>query len=55
MRRMGAVLQGEKVPEPLLRRLERALSPTTGLIPLDPTRAKRGQQDRRWGVVRNEG
>lgn len=54
IRRMGALLEREKVAAPLLRRLERALSPTTGLIPFDPTRPKRGVQDRRWGVVWNE-
>ncbi len=54
IRRMGALLAREKVAAALLRRLERALSPTTGLIPLDPTRPKRGEQDPRWGVVWNE-
>ncbi len=54
IRRMGALLAREKLAAPHLGRLERALSPTSGLIPLDPTRPKRGEQDLRWGVVRNE-
>lgn len=54
IRRMGALLACEKVDDALLRRLERALKPTTSLIAWIPTRPKRGTVDRRWGVVRNE-
>ena len=54
IRRMGALLAREKVENALLRRLERALKPTTSLIPWIPTRPKRGTVDRRWGVVLNE-
>lgn len=54
IRRMGALLACEKVDEALLRRLERALKPTTSLIPWIPTSPKRGTVDRRWGVVLNE-
>jgi predicted transcriptional regulator of viral defense system len=54
IRRMGALLTREKAAPLLLRRLERTLSPTTGLIPFDPTRPKRGERDLRWGVVWNE-
>jgi predicted transcriptional regulator of viral defense system len=53
IRRIGAVLEDGGVSEPMLRRLGRALSPTTSSIPLDPARPKRGTLDRRWGVVRN--
>jgi predicted transcriptional regulator of viral defense system len=53
IRRLGVLLEGEKVPATLLRRLERALAPSTGLIPWIPTKPKRGPIDRRWGVVIN--
>ena len=54
VRRMGAFLEREGAAFPLLRKLERALKPTTGLIPWIPTKPKRGTLDRRWGVVLNE-
>lgn len=54
IRRIGALLAREGVPAPLLRKLERVLKPTTGLIPWIPTKPKRGKLDRRWGVVLNE-
>jgi predicted transcriptional regulator of viral defense system len=54
IRRMGVLLEREKVDSTLLRRLERALKPTTSLIPWIPTRPKRGTVNRRWGVVLNE-
>ena len=54
IRRMGALLEREGVDARLLRRLERALNPTTGLISWIPTRPKRGTVNRRWGVVFNE-
>lgn len=54
IRRMGALLEREGVASPLLRKLERALKPTTGLIPWIPNKPKRGKLDRRWGVVLNE-
>ncbi len=54
IRRIGALLEREKVDGPLLRRLERALKPTTSLIPWIPMRPKRGTVNRRWGVVLND-
>lgn len=54
IRRMGVLLEREGVAAALLRRLERALKPTTGLIPWIPTLPKRGTVNRRWGVVINE-
>ena len=54
IRRMGALLEREGVAEPLLRKLEKALRPTTSLIPWIPTKPKRGTVNRRWGVVINE-
>ncbi len=54
IRRIGALLQREQVDERLLRKLERALKPSTSLIPWIPTRPKRGTIIRRWGVVLND-
>jgi predicted transcriptional regulator of viral defense system len=54
IRRIGALLESEGVAPKLLRRLEKALSPSTGLIPWIPGRPKRGTINRRWGVVLNE-
>ncbi len=41
------------IPTQLLGRLERALHPTTSTIPWIPTRPKRGQVVRQWGLVVN--
>jgi len=54
IRRMGALLEREKVDDALLRRLAKALKPTTSLIPWIPVRPKRGTVNRRWGVVLND-
>ena len=54
IRRMGALLEREGVDAALLRRLERALNPSTSSIPWIPSRVKRGSINRRWGVVMNE-
>jgi predicted transcriptional regulator of viral defense system len=54
IRRLGALLEGEGIPETLLRKLERAVKPSTSLIPWIPTQPKRGIANRRWGVVLNE-
>jgi predicted transcriptional regulator of viral defense system len=55
IRRIGVVLEREGVQGPLLRKLDRALKPTSGPIPWIPTRPKRGPSNRRWGVVINDG
>jgi predicted transcriptional regulator of viral defense system len=55
IRRIGWVLEQEGIAVPLLRKLERALPPSSTLVPLNPMRSKRGRADRRWGVVVNEG
>ena len=55
IRRMGALLEREGVAGALLKKLERAVPPSTSLIPWIPTRPKRGTVNRRWGVVVNEG
>lgn len=54
IRRMGALLECEGVDAALLRKLERALKPTSGLIPWIPNRPKRGTFNLRWGVVMND-
>ena len=54
IRRMGALLEREGVGESLLRKLERALKPTSSTIPWIPSRRKRGEFNRRWGVVMND-
>jgi predicted transcriptional regulator of viral defense system len=54
IRRIGALLEREGADDALLRKLEKALKPTTSLIPWIPTRPKRGTVNRRWGVVLND-
>jgi predicted transcriptional regulator of viral defense system len=59
VRRTGAILERLTVPEPLLRRLERALRPSSSFIPMVPDVPKRGQPkkgktSKRWGVVFND-
>lgn len=54
IRRIAALLDREGVGAGLLRKLARALKPSTSLIPWIPTRPKRGTVDRRWGVAWND-
>jgi predicted transcriptional regulator of viral defense system len=54
LRRIGVLLDSEGVEDKLLHQLEKALKPTTALIPWIPTKPKRGKINRRWGVVLNE-
>lgn len=54
IRRIGALLEHESVKEALLRKLEQALKPSTSLIPLIPSKPKRGAGNQRWGVVWND-
>lgn len=59
LRRIGATLERLGVQEPLLRRMERALRPSSSFIPLVPTAKKRGKpgkekMSKRWGVVFND-
>ena len=54
IRRVGALLEREGTDDRLLRSLQRALKPTTALIPWIPTRPKRGKVNWSWGVVLNE-
>ncbi len=54
IRRIGALLEDEGVDSALLQKLNRALNPTSSLIPWVPGRPKRGTVNRRWGVIINE-
>ena len=53
IRRIGVLLERTRADERLLRKLEKKLPQSTGLIPWIPTFPKRGSIDRRWGVVVN--
>jgi predicted transcriptional regulator of viral defense system len=53
-RRLGALLESLGVSETLLRKLERTLRSSGSRIPLVPGRPRRGETNRRWGVVLNE-
>jgi predicted transcriptional regulator of viral defense system len=55
LRRIGKSLELAGVEPRLLRRIEKALRPSSSVIPWIPTRPKRGTTDRRWGVVVNDG
>jgi predicted transcriptional regulator of viral defense system len=54
IRRIGALLDREGVDERQLRKLNRELSALKNPIPWIPGRARRGNVDRRWGVVWND-
>jgi predicted transcriptional regulator of viral defense system len=54
IRRMGVLLERERVAHPLLNRLQKALPTSTSPIPWIPRLAKRGTINRRWGVVEND-
>ena len=53
IRRIGVLLEREGVSGSLLKKLDRFLKPTAGLIPWIPTEPKRGTVDRRWGILVN--
>jgi hypothetical protein len=54
IRRVGALLECLGVAETQLRKLQRALRPTTSPIPWLPRVPKRGPINPRWGVVEND-
>ena len=54
IRRVGALLDRARVAAALLRKLERALKPSSSLIAWNPARPKRGTVDRRWGIIFND-
>jgi predicted transcriptional regulator of viral defense system len=53
IRRMGALLENERVSAGLVRKLADALPGTSGTIPWIPTQPKRGKLNRRWGLIMN--
>jgi predicted transcriptional regulator of viral defense system len=55
VRRVGALLERLQVQERLLRRLEKAIRPSSSFIAWIPNREKRGTVNKRWGVVINDG
>jgi predicted transcriptional regulator of viral defense system len=54
IRRVGFLLEQEGATASLLSKLERALSPSTSLIPWIPRSPKRGKLNRRWGILQND-
>lgn len=54
IRRIAALLDRQDTDPALLRKLQRPLKPSTGLIPWIPSKPKRGTIDRRWGIVWND-
>jgi predicted transcriptional regulator of viral defense system len=54
IRRFGALLESERIDEELLGTLEKALRPSSSLIPSNPRRPKRGKINRRWGIIAND-
>ncbi len=54
IRRIGWLLDTQSVAESQLRKLEKALRPSSSQIPWIPTRPKRGTVDQRWGVIVND-
>ncbi|MGQ0654541.1 MAG: type IV toxin-antitoxin system AbiEi family antitoxin domain-containing protein [Betaproteobacteria bacterium] len=53
VRRIGMLLERAGTDRRLLRKLEKKLPKSTGLIPWIPSSPKRGSINRRWGVVVN--
>jgi predicted transcriptional regulator of viral defense system len=54
LRRIGVVLERLGIEEALLLRIEKKIKPSTSLIPWIPINARRGETNRRWGVILNE-
>jgi predicted transcriptional regulator of viral defense system len=54
LRRIGALLERIGVQEHLLRQLQREAHRSSSFIPWNPNRRKRGQTNKRWGVVFND-
>ena len=53
LRRVGALLEKLNVQESLLRRLEKSIRKSSSFIPWVPNRPKRGNINKRWGMVIN--
>ena len=55
IRRVGKLLSMKAVNEPLLRKLAKRINQSSSLIPWVPSKPKKGQIDKRWGVILNNG
>lgn len=55
LRRIGKLLEMKGAQTSLLRKIEKALHLSSGLIQWIPAVSKRGKIDRRWGLVLNDG
>jgi predicted transcriptional regulator of viral defense system len=53
IRRIGVLLEELEADERVLRKLQRALRPSSAKIPFVPNRPARGPLSKRWGVVIN--
>ena len=54
IRRMGYLLENLGVGSPRLRPLRKALRPSKGLIPFDPTKPLQGKISKDWGIIAND-
>ena len=55
IRRLGVTLEACDAPRRLLNKLEKQVPRSSSNIPLSPSKPKRGQLNKRWGVVENYG
>lgn len=53
LRRLGVLLEGQRIGRKLLAKLERALRKSKSIIPWIPTLPARGPLNTRWGVIIN--
>ena len=54
IRRVGKLLTMKGVNEPLLRKLAKRIKSSSSLVPWIPSKPKKGQIDKRWGVILND-
>ena len=55
LRRIGKLLELQGIQPSLLRKVRKALRPSSSIIPWIPDKPKRGKTDRSWGIVLNDG
>ena len=55
IRRVGKLLAMKAINEPLLRKLAKRIKPSSSLVPWIPSKPKKGQIDKHWGVILNNG
>jgi predicted transcriptional regulator of viral defense system len=51
MRRIGYLLEKQKIQKSLLRKLENELKSSSSFIPMIPTLPRSGKINRRWGII----